>query len=224
MANHSVKTYFDISEFPWPELFGDVQQVWDILKIIGPFLKKRKLGEILGDVSREAYLVSPELISIGRGSVVEPGAYIKGPCLIGENCVVRHGAYLRGDVIAGTGVVIGHDTEAKNALFLNGAHAAHFAYVGDSILGNRVNLGAGTKLANLRLNNKSIHVDGVDTGIRKFGAILGDDAQTGCNSVLNPGTLVGKGSIILPALNVGGVIGPELRVEGDFSLRIRAKE
>lgn len=223
ITSHSVENYFDISEFPFPELFTDVQYVWDILKIISPFLKKQKLGQILGDVSPQAYLISPELISVGRGSVIEPGAYIKGPCLIGENCTVRHGAYIRGDCITGNKVVIGHDTEVKNALFLNGAHAAHFAYVGDSILGNRVNLGAGTKLANLRLNNQSIKIEGTDTGIRKFGAILGDDAQTGCNSVLNPGTMVGKGSVILPSLNVGGVIGAQVRVEGDFSLRIRPK-
>lgn len=224
MTDFTLEDFFNTDDFPFSDLFTDVNNVWDLIKKIAPYLKNYKLGKIEGEISPQAYLVNPELISIGKGTVVEPGAYIKGPCLIGENSVIRHGAYIRGDVIAGNKVVIGHDTEVKNALFFNGAHAAHFAYVGDSILGNRVNLGAGTKLANLRLNNQPISILGYNTGLRKFGAILGDDVQIGCNAVLNPGTLVGKSSDILPSLNVGGVIEPNVRVKGDFSLVIRRKK
>ena len=224
MSAFHFKNFFSLEGFPFLDLFNDVENVWEILKLIHPYLSKNKLGVIEAEVSPQAYLINPELISIGKGSIVEPGAYIKGPCLIGENCTIRHGAYIRGDVIAGNDVVIGHDTEVKNALFLNGSHAAHFAYVGDSILGSKVNLGAGTKLANLRFNNKSIKINGVDTGLRKFGSILGDNVQTGCNSVLNPGTLVGKDSEILPNLNVGGFIEAHCRVVGDFSFRVQPKK
>ncbi len=224
MTQFTLQNYFDTTGFPFADLFTDVTNVWDLIKKISPYLKDQKLGKIEGEISPQAYLIHPELISIGKGTIVEPGAYIKGPCLIGENCSIRHGAYVRGDVIAGHNVVIGHDTEVKNALFFNGSHAAHFAYVGDSVLGNRVNLGAGTKLANLRLNNQPISILGFNTGLRKFGAILGDDVQVGCNAVLNPGTIIGRSSDILPSLNVGGVIDSNVRVKGDFSLVIRRKK
>ena len=143
-----------------------------------------------------SFLINPELISIGKGTVIEPGAYIKGPCIIGENCTVRHGAYIRGDFIAGNNCVIGHDTEVKNCVMLNDARAGHFAYLGDTVVGNDVNLGAGTKCANLKLDGRPIivHCEGtrIATGVKKFGAILGDGAQTGCNTVTNPGTLLEK--------------------------------
>lgn len=155
-------------------------------------------------------MANPENISIGKGTVLEPGVYIKGPCIIGENCTIRHGAYIRGNLITGNGCVIGHDTEIKNSVMLNHAQAAHFAYLGDSILGNRVNLGAGTKCANLKLDHKNIAVRFgerlIETGLKKFGAIIGDDSQTGCNSVTNPGTLFGKQVFCYPCLNVGGFV------------------
>jgi NDP-sugar pyrophosphorylase family protein len=145
-------------------------------------------------------------IFVGPGSVVEPGALIKGPTIIGSYCEIRQGAYLRGHCLIGDHCVLGHTTEMKHSVMLDGAKAGHFAYIGDSILGNRTNLGAGTKLANLkitgtpvsiRINNK-IH----ETGLRKFGAIIGDDTETGCNSVTNPGTLLGRRCLVLPALSV----------------------
>jgi NDP-sugar pyrophosphorylase family protein len=139
-------------------------------------------------------------IFIGPGSVVEPGVVIKGPTYIGANCEIRHGAYIRGSVLLGNGSIVGHATEVKNSIFLDGAHAPHFAYVGDSILGNRVNLGAGTRLANVKLNRAHVVVkvadNSYDTGLRKFGAVVGDGVQTGCNAVLNPGTLLGPGCMV----------------------------
>lgn len=209
MHNFEPSYFFDLSGFKHKALFKG-NFVWDALKEITGYLKAFSLGQIDGDVSPQAYLINPEKITIGKGSVVEPGAYIKGPCIIGENCVVRHGAYIRGNFIAGDKCVIGHDTEVKNAIFLNGAQAAHFAYIGDSILGNQCNLGAGTKLANLKLAHDTvfIHHEGknIDTGLRKFGAVIGDKAQTGCNVVTNPGTLLGPLVRCYPCLNVGGFV------------------
>lgn len=202
--------YFDLSKFAHASLFEKKKPVWEALKKIGEYLLSDSLGNIRGTVEQGAYLINPEEISIGRGSVVEPGAYILGPCIIGENCQIRHGAYIRGNVIVGNQCVIGHATEVKNSLFLDGAQAGHFAYIGDSILGNQVNLGAGTKCANLRFDKKNVPVileeKRIDSGLRKFGAILGDHAQTGCNSVTNPGTLMGKRSCLSPCATVRGVV------------------
>ena len=141
-------------------------------------------------------------LSIGKGVLVESGALLKGMNIIGDCCEVRQAAYLRGYCLAGKRCVLGHATEIKHSIFLNDAKAGHFAYLGDSILGGNANLGAGTKFANLRFlpGNVSIRVDGklVDTGRRKLGAILGDGAQTGCNSVTSPGVVMGKHSALLP--------------------------
>lgn len=208
-------SYFELDTFKHRAIFHEHEAIWEVLGRIHLYLSKQHLGVIEGFVDSAAHLIDSDLISIGKGSIVEPGAYIKGPCIIGENCVIRHGAYVRGDLIAGDGCIIGHDTEIKKAILLNGAQAAHFAYVGDSILGNGVNLGAGVKCANLKLNHNNIEITGfnfkIDTGMRKLGAIIGDHAQVGCNSVLNPGTLVGKNSFIHPCLSVHGII-PENHV------------
>lgn len=141
-------------------------------------------------------------IRLGRGVLVESGVLLKGPAVIGDHTEIRQGAYIRGYCLTGERCVIGHTTEVKHAIFLDDAKAGHFAYLGDSILGNRVNLGAGTKLANLRFHGAEVMIrtpaGPVSTGLRKFGAIMGDDVQTGCNSVTNPGTLLGRGSVLLP--------------------------
>lgn len=149
-----------------------------------------------------------DTILIGPGAVVEPGALIKGPTVIGKNTEVRQGAYLRGDCLVGNGCVVGHATEMKASIMLDGAQAGHFAYIGDSILGKNVNLGAGTKLANLKLIPGEVVVpsgkERLKTGRRKLGAILGDRTETGCNSVTSPGTLLGPRSIVYPTLAVPG--------------------
>jgi NDP-sugar pyrophosphorylase family protein len=141
-------------------------------------------------------------IKLGKGVLIESGALIKGPAVIGDYTEIRQGAYVRGYCLTGKRCVIGHATEVKHSIFLNDAKAGHFAYLGDSILGNEVNLGAGTKFANLRFlpGNVQVKTDkGVlDTGLRKLGAILGDRVQTGCNSVTNPGTLIGPDGILMP--------------------------
>jgi NDP-sugar pyrophosphorylase family protein len=141
-------------------------------------------------------------IEIQEGVLIESGTMLKGPAVLGPGTEVRQGAYVRGSVLTGQNCIIGHATEAKNVLMLPEAKAGHFAYLGDSILGAEVNLGAGTKLANLRFDNKSvsIKVQGQSFSVsrRKLGAILGDRSQTGCNSVTNPGTFCGPDCRILP--------------------------
>ena len=141
-------------------------------------------------------------IAIGKGVLIEGGATIKSPTVIGDQSEIRQGAYLRGSCLIGDRCVVGHATEMKHSIFLNDAKAGHFAYLGDSIVGNDANLGAGTKCANLRFipgNVQIIHQGKTyDTGMRKCGAIIGDKAQTGCNSVTSPGTIMGKRSILMP--------------------------
>jgi len=159
-----------------------------------------------GSVIMAGAILKGSHIRIGKGVLIEPGAYIKSPTIIGDQTEVRHGAYIRGFCLIGTNCVVGHVTEVKHSIFLNGAKAGHFAYLGDSILGNQVNLGAGTKLANLRFIKGEVTISTpegtVKTGLHKFGAILGDHVQTGCNSVTNPGTLLGKKSMIIPNTTV----------------------
>lgn len=143
---------------------------------------------------------------IGSGVLVESGAMLKSPIVIGEQTEVRQGAYLRGYCLVGRRCVVGHVTEVKSTVFLDDAKAGHFAYLGDSILGNQVNLGAGTKMANLRFMGGEVPVrtpEGiVASGLKKFGAILGDYVQTGCNSVTNPGALLGRKSMVFPNTTV----------------------
>ncbi len=187
---------FDFDGFYMEEIFAGTQTPWGILSRIKPFLEERVKAEVRGTVHPGA-VVEGEVF-IDEGAVVEPGAFIQGPTWIGKNSHVRHGAYVRGSAAVGAGCIVGHATEVKNSIFLDGSKAGHFAYVGDCVLGKGVNLGAGTKLANFKLDggNVSLPVDGrtVDTGLRKFGALLGDDVQTGCNSVTSPGTVLGRGS------------------------------
>ncbi len=147
-------------------------------------------------------VITGSRILLGEGVLIESGALIKEPAMIGDQSEIRQGAYLRGYCLVGMRCVVGHTTEVKHSIFLNDAKAGHFAYLGDSILGGDANLGAGTKFANLRFLPGSVKVKTetgtIDSGLRKFGAILGDRAQTGCNSVTNPGTLIGREGILMP--------------------------
>ena len=161
-------------------------------------------GQLLAGASvimAGAVLLGQE-IQLGQGVLIESGALIKSPAVIGDYTEIRQGAYVRGYCLTGKRCVIGHATEVKHSIFLNDAKAGHFAYLGDSILGNDANLGAGTKFANLRFlpGNVQVRTDKglLDTGLRKLGAILGDRVQTGCNSVTNPGTLIGPEGILMP--------------------------
>lgn len=196
----SLTDFFDLAGQGHEALFASAKDAWDILPKIAAYLKKNlpkgTKGKLVGApiLGKDVYL--------GEGTVVEPGAYIRGPAWIGKNCEIRHGAYLRENVIAGDGCVLGNSSEFKNCVLLAGAHAPHFNYVGDSILGRDVNLGAGVILSNYRLDGQVIRVQKeghlIETGLRKFGAIVGDRASVGCNAVLNPGSLVASDAKILP--------------------------
>jgi len=196
-------------------LYGDevIESGFDI-----SFIKKKlvikKADKILGGASvvyAGAYLMDDD-IYIGKGTIIEPGALIKGPAVIGDNTELRQGAYLRGDTLIGNGCVVGHTTELKSCVMLGESKAGHFAYIGDSILG-KVNLGAGTKLANLKIveSNVSISIDGkkYETGLRKFGAIIADGTETGCNSVTTPGTILGKDVLLYPNTTARGYYPPK---------------
>jgi len=213
MQDLKPKAFFDLAKFKYAFLFDDCEFVWDAIKKIDAYLDSYKEFKIDVPIPEGVFLENREKISIGIGTVVEPGAYIRGPCIIGENCTIRHGAYIRGHVLTGRDCVIGHTTEVKSSIFLNHAKAGHFAYVGNTILGNDVNVGAGTAFANLKLDDKeiAINVNGqtIKTGLRKFGAIIGDHCQLGCNSVTNPGTVLGKNVWGYPCLNLGGFIPAE---------------
>jgi UDP-N-acetylglucosamine diphosphorylase / glucose-1-phosphate thymidylyltransferase / UDP-N-acetylgalactosamine diphosphorylase / glucosamine-1-phosphate N-acetyltransferase / galactosamine-1-phosphate N-acetyltransferase len=188
---------------------GEVRNDFEI-KTAGPngSIRVSLKGEIIEDAALilpGAFLFNDRII-IGPGTIVEPGAFIKGPVIVGSHSEIRQGAYIRGDSIVGNRCVVGHTTEMKGSILLDGAKAAHFAYVGDSILGRDVNLGAGTKLANLKMIPGSVIVtvdkQRYNTGRRKLGAILGDHTETGCNSVTSPGTLMGPSSIVYSGVAV----------------------
>lgn len=188
-------TLFDLTKYAHSTIF-DNQTAWEALKKLKEYLLTLPLGNISSCIPPSVTLIHPELIFIGEGTVVEAGALIEGPCYIGKNCQVRHGAYVRPNVLTGDQCVIGHATEVKHSIFLDGAQAPHFNYVGDSILGNRVNIGAGVVCANFRLDHKEVIIElageKIPSGMRKFGTCLGDDSQIGCNSVINPGVILRK--------------------------------
>lgn len=210
---------FSLDDFDHQQLFEEnVEFVWDTLKRIKIYIEAwldEHGAKLKGQISPDAYLVKRNRIYVGEGSIIEPGAYVKGPTIIGRNCVIRHGAYLRGHVLMGDGAILGHSSEAKNAIFLNKAKAPHFAYVGDSILGNDVNLGAGTRLSNLPITSEKdpetgnrptikfqVGEDIFDTELAKLGAILGDAVEMGCNCVLNPGCIIGRETLIYPNISL----------------------
>lgn len=192
--------FFDLEGQGHADLYQGVKQVWDVLPKIGPYLQKHlKKGSSARLIGQP---VIGENVYLGEGTIVEPGVYIRGPAWIGKNCEIRHGAYIRENVIAGDGCVLGNSCEFKNCILLSGAHVSHFSYVGDSVVGRDVNLGAGVILSNYRLDGQSIRVrvagQARETGLRKFGAMVGDRASIGCNAVLNPGSLLSKEAKILP--------------------------
>lgn len=221
--------FFDLSHFEHKAIFDNVEYVWEVLTKINHYIKQQLKPQISGKVMTGAFLIGND-IEIGEGTIVEPGAYITGPTIIGQNTQIRHGAYVRGNVIVGDECVVGHTTEMKNAIMLNHAKAGHFAYIGDSILGNEVNLGAGTKLANLKFENLTSSIDIkiedkiYKTGLKKMGSILGDETETGCNSVMSPGTLLGPKSIIYPNTTVKGYYPATSIIKAKQELEVTKKE
>ena len=193
-------------------LFESGGPIWEALDRIGDYLSDKLVPWLEGEVSEAAHLGSD--VFIGKGTVVEPGATIKGPAWIGENCVVRAGAYVRENVIAGNGVMLGNSSEFKNCILFDNCEVPHFNYVGDSILGYKAHLGAGVILSNVRLDYKNVSVSQpgggiVDSGLMKFGAIVGDETEIGCNSVLSPGSIIGRRCIIYPGTQWRGTLADE---------------
>jgi NDP-sugar pyrophosphorylase family protein len=181
---------------------------WEWVKQVGPALAAHRFGAKAPPAPPGVVIEGPVHID---PSVSLPGhATIIGPVWIGAGCQIRPGAFIRGNVIAGEECILGNSSEFKNCLLMDGVQAAHFNYVGDSILGNRAHLGAGAICSNLRLDRKEVFVHlahgQVATGLRKLGAILGDEAEVGCNAVLNPGAILGPRSLVMPAIAFGGVL------------------
>jgi NDP-sugar pyrophosphorylase family protein len=220
---------FDLTQTEHAALFDGCEFAWEALAKIQPYLFGRPRQQPL---PRFPGASIGEKVIIGEGTWVEPGAMIKGPAIIGKNCQIRHNAYIRENVLIGDDCVVGNSSELKNALLFNGAQVPHFNYIGDSILGHKAHLGAGVICSNLKSLPGNVMVTGcklqvegsknvateqlatcnlqpattLDTGLRKFGALIGDGAEVGCNSVLNPGSIVGRGAIIYPGVNWRGVL------------------
>lgn len=226
MSPFAPAALWDLSSPPceFAELFQGVERAWEVLPRLGPWLERRVRHELRGTVEPGAFIFPP--VYLAEGALIEAGAYVRGPAWIGPGTVVRHGAYLRGVVLTGRDCILGHDTEVKQSIFLDKASAGHFAYVGDSILGARVNLGAGTKLANFRVFPGNVRVEGPDgapleTGLLKLGALLGDDVQLGCNAVTAPGTVVGRGTCVYALASLRGTIPPRSLVAWRPALEVR---
>ncbi len=198
--------YFDLEGFAHRALFDGVRFVWEVIPRIGEYLRSIVKPDIRGTVMDGAVVQGQ--VFIDEGTVVEPGAVIFGPAYIGKNCVVRAGAYVRGEVLVGDNAVLGHASEFKNCVLMDGAQCPHFNYVGDSVLGLKSHLAAGVIVSNLKITRDEIVVrlDGAEypTGLSKFGAIVGDGAEIGCNAVINPGTLIGKGVLAYPLVSLRG--------------------
>lgn len=203
--------FFDLSGFEHAALFEGVSYVWEALTRLEEYIEKRLKPGVRGKVMEGASIEGP--VFIGPDTVVEPGALVRGPTIIGKGCEIRQGCYIRGQVIVGDGAIVGHASELKGSVLLNEAKAPHFNYVGDSILGADCNLGAGTICSNLKVTWEPVvvKVEGreYDTGLLKLGAIVGDHAETGCNTVLNPGTLLGKRSLTYPCCSLRGYYPPD---------------
>ena len=200
--------FLDLTQTEHAALFEGATNAWEVLPRLKDYLaaqlKPENRGRMIGTPA------IGERVFIGEGTVIEPGAYIKGPAWIGAGCEIRHGAYIRENVIVGAGSVIGNSSEIKNSILFAKCQVPHFNYVGDSMLGARVHLAAGVIVSNLKLNGTTIDVrapgEVVSTGLRKFGALIGDDAEVGCQAVLNPGSVLGRRALIYAGVSWRGVL------------------
>ncbi len=214
MKSYAPASFLDLDCTEHRVIFDAVDAVWDALPKIAAYLKFRLQPRILGAIIGRPH-IGPGVF-IGKGTVVEPGAVIKGPAWIGEGCEIRSGCYIRENVILGSRVIAGNSCEFKNCLVFDGAQIPHFNYVGDSVLGAGAHLGAGVILSNVRLDRRPVVVrtpEGTphQTGLKKFGAIIGDHAEIGCNSVLSPGSVIGRHALIYPGVSWRGTL-PEKRI------------
>lgn len=209
----SAEAYLDLTRTIHGHLFHGDQPVWSVLTRIEGYLQFKLKPAVLAEVSPKATV--GEQVFIDEGSVVEAGAVIKGPAWIGKNCHIRSGAYVRENVIVGDGCVLGNSSEFKNCILFDSCEVPHFNYVGDAVLGYKAHLGAGVILSNVRLDRAPVVVvhgsERIATGLKKFSAVIGDHAEIGCNTVLSPGTLIGRRSIVYPCASFSGVL-PEASI------------
>jgi NDP-sugar pyrophosphorylase family protein len=206
--NFPPQNLLDLDHTDHRSLFDKVTNVWEALSLIASYLQFRLKPAINGKQIGRPFISNA--VYIGHGTVIEQGAMIKGPAWIGDRCEIRAGCYIRENVIVGNGAVLGNSCEFKNSIVFDEAQVPHFNYVGDSILGHKAHLGAGVILSNVRLDHGEVMVRGSDsstrTGLRKFGAIVGDRAEIGCNAVISPGSIIGRDSVIYPGTHWNGVL------------------
>lgn len=207
MINIKTDKLFDLSHSIAGPYLSGFEYPWEALAGIGELIIS--IGNTLDE---SEYDYKGDNIWISRSAKVYPTAYIGGPCIIGHNTEVRHGAFIRGSALVGEGCVVGNSTELKNVILFDGVQVPHYNYVGDSILGYKSHMGAGSITSNVKSDKTLVHIKHKDEGLdidtqrKKVGAFLGDFVEVGCNSVLNPGTVIGKGSSVYPLSCVRGVI------------------
>ena len=201
----TVERLYTLEETIAKDIFEGISYTWEALPKISEFIIK--LGETLPE---EEYEKRGEDVWIARSATVFPSAYIHGPAIIGKDAEVRHCAFIRGNAIVGEGAVVGNSTELKNVILFNKVQVPHYNYVGDSILGYKAHMGAGSITSNVKSDKKLVSVKtpegSIETGIKKFGAMLGDEVEVGCGTVLNPGSVVGKNTNIYPLSSVRGYV------------------
>ena len=205
MKEMTIKELYTLEETIAKDIFEGATYPWEVLPKIGSFIKE--LGETL---SSEEYDKVGEDVLIAKSANVFESAYIHGPAIIGKNAEVRHCAFIRGNAIVGEGAVVGNSTELKNVILFNKVQVTHYNYVGDSILGYKAHMGAGSITSNVKSDKKLVVIktpEGpVETGLKKFGAMLGDEVEVGCGTVLNPGSVVGSHTNIYPLSSVRGFV------------------
>lgn len=221
-----MESLFCLDAYEHRGLFNNLKYPWEALERLSTYLLEKKLGKIETHIASGVLLLDPDKISIGPGTIIEPGTCIQGPCVIGRDCQIRHGAYIRGNVLIADQCIIGHASEIKHSIFFYKAAAPHFNYVGDSVLGNSVNLGAGVKCANYRLDHQCISVywgqQKIKTRLKKLGACIGDHSQIGCNTVINPGTCIGKDVICHPNMTLQGYVPQKSRVKSSSHIMVES--
>lgn len=201
----TIKDLYNLDETIAAELFADVTYPWEALPKIKDFILN--LGKIL---SPDVYEKRGEDIWVAKSAKVAPTACLNGPLIVDEEAEIRHCAFVRGSAIVGKGAVVGNSTELKNVVLFNKVQVPHYNYVGDSILGYKSHMGAGSITSNVKSDKTLVVVkngeEGIPTGLKKMGAMLGDNVEVGCNSVLNPGTVIGRNSNVYPLSSVRGVL------------------
>lgn len=204
MEDFKPSALFDLSHTLAAPLLSEVQAVWDVLPKIGSFIK-----ELIKTLPKDYREIAPGVYA-APDAVVAPTASLNGPAIIGPGTEIRHCAFIRGNALIGAGCVVGNSTELKNVILFDGVQVPHYNYVGDSVLGYRSHMGAGSITSNVKSDKTLVTVKSggraIQTGLKKFGAVLGDFVEVGCGSVLNPGTVIGSHSNIYPLSSVRGVV------------------